>query len=220
MQTQALTAIEINPDTKPKTSVIWLHGLGADGYDFVDIVPQLNLPKELAVRFVFPHAPVIPVTINGGYQMRAWFDIYGLNPAAAQDETGIKNAQHLIDQLINKELDSGIAADHIVIAGFSQGGAMALQCGLHFPHKLAGILVLSSFLMLADKLEHINKSIPILMAHGQYDDVVPIKWGEYSRDKLNNLGCKVAWSSYPMAHQLCDQEIVDIAHWLQDRFKA
>ena len=220
MQTQALTAIEINPDTEPQASVIWLHGLGADGYDFVDIVPQLNLPKELAVRFVFPHAPIRPVTLNGGYQMRAWFDIYGLDAAAPQDETGIKQTQQLIDQLINKELALGIASKKIVLAGFSQGGAMALQCGLYFPQNLAGILVLSSFLMLTDKLEKINKSSPIFMAHGEYDDVVPIKWGEFSRDKLNNLGCKIQWSSYPMAHQLCDQEIVDIAHWLQDRLRA
>jgi len=220
MQTQALTAIEINPETKPQASVIWLHGLGADGYDFVDIVPQLNLPKELAVRFVFPHAPIRPVTLNGGYQMRAWFDIYGLDAAAPQDETGIKQTQQLIDQLIKKELALGIANKKIVLAGFSQGGAMALQCGLNFPQNLAGILVLSSFLMLTDKLEKINKSSPIFMAHGEYDDVVPIKWGEFSRDKLNNLGCKIQWSSYPMAHQLCDQEIVDIAHWLQDRLRA
>lgn len=220
MQTQALTAIEINPDTEPQASVIWLHGLGADGYDFVDIVPQLNLPKELAVRFVFPHAPIRPVTLNGGYQMRAWFDIYGLDAAAPQDETGIKQTQQLIDQLIKKELALGIANKKIVLAGFSQGGAMALQCGLNFPQNLAGILVLSSFLMLTDKLEKINKSSPIFMAHGEYDDVVPIKWGEFSRDKLNNLGCKIQWSSYPMAHQLCDQEIVDIAHWLQDRLRA
>jgi len=220
MQTQALTAIEINPDTEPQASVIWLHGLGADGYDFVDIVPQLNLPKELAVRFVFPHAPIRPVTLNGGYQMRAWFDIYGLDAGSPQDEIGIKQTQQLIDQLINKELALGIASKKIVLAGFSQGGAMALQCGLNFPQNLAGILVLSSFLMLTDKLEKINKSSPIFMAHGEYDDVVPIKWGEFSRDKLNNLGCKVQWTSYPMAHQLCDQEIVDIARWLQDRLRA
>ncbi len=220
MQTQALTAIEINPDTEPQASVIWLHGLGADGYDFVDIVPQLNLPKELAVRFVFPHAPIRPVTLNGGYQMRAWFDIYGLDAGSPQDEIGIKQTQQLIDQLINKELALGIASKKIVLAGFSQGGAMALQCGLNFPQNLAGILVLSSFLMLTDKLEKINKSSPIFMAHGEYDDVVPIKWGEFSRDKLNNLGCKVQWTSYPIAHQLCDQEIVDIARWLQDRLRA
>lgn len=220
MQTQALTAIEINPETEPQASVIWLHGLGADGYDFVDIVPQLNLPKELAVRFVFPHAPVRPVTLNGGYQMRAWFDIYGLDAASPQDETGIRQAQQLIDQLINKELALGIASKKIVLAGFSQGGAMALQCGLYFPQNLAGILVLSGFLMLADKLEKVNKSSPIFMAHGKYDDVVPITWAESSRDKLNNLGCKVQWSSYPMAHQLCNQEIVDIARWLQDFLRA
>ena len=216
---EVLETVEINPDTDPKTSIIWLHGLGADGYDFVDIVPQLNLPKELAIRFVFPHAPIRPVTINAGFKMCAWFDLYGLDADSPQDETGIKQAQQLTEQLISKELSLGIPSERIVLAGFSQGGAVALQCGLHYAKELAGILVLSGYLPLADKLTTINKSIPILMTHGEYDDVVPIKFGKISRNKLIDLGLNVHWHSYPMAHQVCLEEIQDIASWLQDVLK-
>jgi phospholipase/carboxylesterase len=213
---EVLETIEINPSTAPKTSIIWLHGLGADGHDFVDIVPQLNLPKEFAIRFVFPHAPIRPVTINAGFKMRAWFDLYGLDADSPQDEPGIKQAQQLTEQLINQELSLGIPSERIVLAGFSQGGAVALQCGLHYPQQLAGILVLSGFLPLADKLNTINKSVPIIMAHGEYDDVVPIKFGELSKNKLIEHGCKVSWHSYPMGHQVCLEEIHDISYWLRD----
>lgn len=219
---QFLDSIEIKPPTDPKHSVIWLHGLGADGHDFVDMVPQFNLAPELGVRFVFPHAPIRPVTLNAGYRMRAWFDIYGLDVNAPQDETGIRQSQQLISQLIEKEISLGISSERIVLAGFSQGGAMALHCGLRYPQKLAGILVLSGFLPLADSLadeiSSINKSIPILMIHGEYDDIVPIKWAEISKKRLIDLGLNVQWLSYPIAHHVCTEEILNISNWLRKLF--
>lgn len=216
---EPLETVEINPKTKPKTSIIWLHGLGADGYDFVDIAPALNLPEEFAVKFIFPHAPIRPVTINAGFKMRAWFDIYSFDIVSQLDETGIMHAQELIEELINKELKLGIASERIVIAGFSQGGALALQCGLHFKKNLAGIISLSGFLPLADKLTTINKSVPIFMGHGRHDNVVDIKFGELSKNKLIELGCNVCWHSYPMAHQVCPEEIQELSRWLQEILK-
>ena len=220
MQKSILDTVETNPAIKPKASIIWLHGLGADGHDFVDIVPQLSLPAEYAVRFVFPHAPIRPVTINGGFKMRAWFDFYGLTPDAPPDEIGIYNSQQALKQLIDHELTLGIPSHKIVLAGFSQGGAMALHCGLRYTQKLAGILVLSGFLPLADKLATEinvnNQNTPILMTHGQYDDVLPIKWAEQSFDHLKNLALHPKWLSYPMSHQVCSNQIHDIASWLQN----
>ncbi len=219
---QFLDSIEIKPATYPKHSVIWLHGLGADGHDFVDLVPQFNLAPELGVRFIFPHAPMRPVTLNAGYRMRAWFDVYGLDVNAPQDEAGIRQSQELINQLIEKEISLGILSKHIVLAGFSQGGAMALHCGLRYPQKLAGILILSGFLplanSLADEISSINKSIPILMIHGEYDNVVPIEWAEVSKRRLIDLGLNVQWLSYPIAHHVCAEEILDISNWLRNLF--
>lgn len=219
MNRNLLETVEINPKLPAKASVIWLHGLGADGHDFVDVIPEMKLPVDLAVRFIFPHAPVRPVTINAGYQMRAWFDIYALHVDAPQDEIGIHETENAINALIENEVKRGIACDKIILAGFSQGGAIALYCGLRYPKKLAGILGLSTFLPLHKNFPQqknpANLTTPIMMAHGTQDQVVPIQLGEFSRDYLKDLGYQVEWRSYPMQHQVCLEEIGDVAAWLQ-----
>ncbi|KPJ67638.1 MAG: carboxylesterase [Coxiella sp. DG_40] len=221
---QFLDSIEIKPSTNPKHSVIWLHGLGADGHDFADMVPQFNLAPKLGVRFIFPHAPMRSVTLNAGYRMRAWFDIYELDVNAPQDEDGVRQSQELINRLIEREISLGIPSEHIVLAGFSQGGAMALHCGLRYLQKLAGILVLSGFLplanCLADEISSVNKSTAILMIHGKYDNIVPIKWAEVSKQRLIDLGLNVLWKSYPIAHHVCNEEILDISNWLRKLFST
>lgn len=214
--------VEVNPKVTPKGSVIWLHGLGADGHDFADIIPELKLPEELGVRFVFPHAPLRAVTINGGYQMRAWFDIYALHIHAPQDEVGIRETQQAINNLIEHEIQLGIPAEKIVLAGFSQGGAMALYCGLRYNQTLGGIMGLSTFLPLLDRLPQeknpANDHIPIMLAHGMLDSVVPIQLGEMCREFLKGLGYHMQWFTYPMGHEVCLEEIRDIAHWLKKIF--
>lgn len=223
--TQTPTLLEtvcVNPRNKPKSSVIWLHGLGSDGHDFANIVPALELPDELAVRFVFPHAPVRPVTLNGGYPMRAWFDIFSLEKGGQEDEVGIKAAGEQIQALINHEIAQyQLSAKNIVLAGFSQGGALALHYGLHHSQPLAGILALSTFLPLAMKLPQsavpANKDIPIMMAHGTMDNVVSLSIGQTSCDYLKALGYKVSWHTYAMGHTVSQQEVVDIGQWLLQR---
>ncbi len=219
MQTSTLETIIIEPKTPAQYSVIWLHGLGADGHDFVDIVPALNLPQQLAVRFIFPHAPVQPVTLNAGMQMRAWFDIYGLTSADKQDEEGIKTTDRSIKALIDQERESGIAANKIVLAGFSQGGAIALYSGLLYPERLAGILALSTFLptqyFWTGTNINVQHETPIFMAHGDYDPIVNISLGAASKERLIELGCNLEWSSYPMPHSVCPQEVDDIGRWLR-----
>jgi phospholipase/carboxylesterase len=215
-----LDFVEIKPEGVAKASVIWLHGLGADGHDFFDIVPTLNLPAELAVHFIFPHAPVRPVSLNGGFKMRAWFDIYGLDHNSKQDQAGIVESQKLVEKLIEQELAAGVPSDKIVLAGFSQGAALALHIGLRYPKPLAGILALSGFLALAEQglpADNLaNADTPILMLHGKEDMVVPLKWAEFSRDRLTELGFAVKWQTYLMEHNVCAEEIDDIASWLQD----
>jgi phospholipase/carboxylesterase len=219
ISTENLEAVYYNPKIKPKASVIWLHGLGADGHDFVPIVPQLQLPEELGVRFIFPHAPARPVSINAGMTMRAWFDIFGLTPGSKQDEAGIRKAEQLVTQLIKQENDLGIPSKKIVLAGFSQGGALALQCGLRYPERLAGIMGLSTVLALAEKLPQelsaANKDIPIFLAHGTQDMLVPLTLGEMMRQYLESMDYAVSWKTYPMAHSVCQEEIHDISNWLQ-----
>ncbi len=197
--------------------VIWLHGLGADGYDFVPIVPELRLPEDCAPRFVFPHAPVRPVTLNGGMRMRAWYDILGLSAAAAEDETGIRESARLVEQWIRREREAGIAASRIAIAGFSQGGAIALHTALRHAEPLAGVLALSTYLPLRDAIDEAssaNRRVPILMCHGLYDPILPVEAAERSRDLLRAGGYEVQWRSYPMQHQVCAEEIADISAWL------
>lgn len=203
----------------PSYSVIWMHGLGADGYDFAPIVPELQLPTAPGVRFVFPHAPVQPVTINNGMMMRAWYDIKLPNLAMREDETGIRQSEKAIRALIARENQRGIPTSRIVLAGFSQGCAMALHTSLRLEETLAGVVGLSGYLPLADMLENerqaANQQTPIFLAHGSMDPVVTINRAEASRDKLQSLGYQVSWHTYPMPHSVCAQEVFDITNYLR-----
>jgi phospholipase/carboxylesterase len=199
-------------------AVIWLHGLGADGHDFVPIVGELPLPAGHGTRFVFPHAPVRPVTINGGMPMRAWYDILGLGGTSPQDEGGVRESEALVKALIAQQVASGIALRRIVIAGFSQGGAIALHTGLRYPEPLAGILALSTYLPLLDRLaperSEANRGVPILMCHGRQDPMLPYALGQTSCAELQRLGYAVEWKEYRMAHEVCLEEVGDVGAWL------
>jgi phospholipase/carboxylesterase len=214
-----LPCIELETSPNPTAAVIWLHGLGADGNDFVPIVPELHLDRCPGIRFVFPSAPSMPVTVNGGYVMPAWYDIIGRNLMDQEDAAGIHSSASSIVQLIKKEADRGIAYDNIVLAGFSQGCAMALQVGLRFPHKLAGIMALSGYLPLAMSLnteKHAaNQQTPIFMAHGMYDTVVIPERAEASYALLEKMGYSVSWNEYPMEHSVNREELMDISRFLQ-----
>jgi phospholipase/carboxylesterase len=211
--------IEIETGPAPKASVIWLHGLGADGHDFEPVVPELVAPGERALRFVFPHAPVRPVTINNGYQMRAWYDIVGIDRHSIEDEAGIRASDAVVGALIAREKERGVPANRIVLAGFSQGGAMALFTGLRYPEQLAGLMGLSCYALLAPKLDaerHVaNQSTPIFMAHGTFDPVIDVSLGEDSRKLLEAKGYSIEWHEYPMPHSVCAEEIAAIAQWLR-----
>ncbi|MEO5861304.1 MAG: dienelactone hydrolase family protein [Burkholderiales bacterium] len=222
--TALLPAIELTTGHNPVGSVIWMHGLGADGTDFVPVIKELGLPESLPLRFIFPHAPMRAVTINSGSVMRAWFDILEIsNVERKVDETGIRESQRAIEAFIEREISRGIEAKRIVLAGFSQGGAIALQAGLRHSQALAGILALSTYLPLASKLEaeasSANRSIPIFMAHGEQDTMIPISIAEHSYQELSRQGHKVEWREYPMAHSVSTEEIMDIGAWLKRRFQ-
>jgi phospholipase/carboxylesterase len=213
---ELLDAIEIETGKNPTASIIWLHGLGADGNDFAPIVPEIRLPR-LAMRFVFPHAPVQPVTINGGMRMRAWYDITdGAN--RREDERGVRASQVLIETLIGREKERGTAARRLVLAGFSQGGAIALQTGLRHPERIAGIMALSAYVPVAEELSAeaspANRDVPIFMAHGSYDPVIPLARAEQSRKLLESLGYPVEWREYGMPHSVCPEELADVGAWL------
>ena len=213
---EPLDAIEIETGKNPAASIIWLHGLGADGNDFAPIVPELRLPKT-AIRFVFPHAPVQPVTINGGMRMRAWYDISdGAN--RREDEHGVRASQVLIETLIGREKERGTKAERLVLAGFSQGGAIALQTGLRHPERIAGIMALSTYVPVGETLtaeaSAANRDVPIFMAHGSYDPVIPLGRAEQSRGLLQSLGYPVEWREYGMPHSVCPEELADIGVWL------
>jgi len=215
-----LPSIEIETAAQPTHAVIWLHGLGASGEDFVPIVPELNLPKDLAVRFIFPHAPQIPVTINAGYVMPAWYDILSLAKDARQvDLVGIEQSRVQINALIEREKSRGIAADHIVVAGFSQGGAMAYSVGLTYPERLAGVMALSAYIPsvdgLASQRHTANQQTPIFVAHGTQDPVVGLALGEQAVDWLQQHAYPVEWHQYPMQHQVCWEQIQQIGGWLR-----
>jgi phospholipase/carboxylesterase len=218
-QQQTSDCITLEPATPPKAAVIWLHGLGADGSDFVPIVPELRLSPDLGVRFVFPHARTRPVTINNGYVMRAWYDIRGLARSAAEDAEGIRESQARVSALVDAQQHRGITPARVVIAGFSQGGAIALQTALRYPSALAGVLALSTYLPLQQTLPAeaaaANRSIQILMCHGTNDPMVPVQLGELSRQVLTGLGYAVDWRTYPMEHSVCPAEVTDIGHWLR-----
>ena len=214
-----LETIEVATSEQPTAAVIWMHGLGADGNDFVPIVRELDLAGCPGIRFVFPHAETMPVTINNGYVMRAWYDILGMDLVRREDESGLRASQARIEALIAREIERGIAPDHIVLAGFSQGCAMTLQTGLRHPQKLAGLMCLSGYLPLADKIgterSAANQQTPIFMAHGRGDNVVLINRAEASRELLSSLGYAIEWHEYMMPHSVCEEEIDDIGDWLR-----
>lgn len=212
-----LQTVERETAPEPAASVIWLHGLGADGYDFDPIVPALRLPGGPEIRYVFPHAPVRPVTINGGAEMRAWYDIVAIQRGAHEDEAGIRESGEAVAALIRREAERGIPADRVVLVGFSQGGAIALHAGLRYPEKLAGIVALSTYLPLraaAAEFHAANSATPIFMAHGSLDPVIPAVLGEESAGFLADLGYEVQFKSYVMPHSVCPEEVEDIRRWL------
>lgn len=218
-QITKLTSIVTDTHSSPTAAVIFLHGLGADGYDFVDIVSHMQLPSQLGVRFIFPHAPVRPVTLNNGYTMRAWYDIYSLNSLNREDQAGLLQSQQAIILLIQELQTVGILASRIILAGFSQGGAMALHTGLHYPQTLGGIIGLSTYLPLATYFKAettpANRHTPIFLAHGHYDNVLPYQVGETVRELLQKAGYPVEWHGYPIAHESSAAEINDMSRWLQ-----
>ncbi len=216
-----LESIIINPPQSAKLSVIWLHGLGADGNDFASAVPYLNVPQEVAIRYVFPHAPVRPVTVNMGMQMRAWYDI--LNPVIGhgqEDESGIEQSYKLIVEMIEHENEQGISTNRIVLAGFSQGGAVALYSAIRYPHSLAGILAISTYLPMPEKTllqrHSANQNIPILYLHGTLDPLISIQTAQTSRQVLVQNDYRVTSKDYPIAHTVAPQELIDIGQWLTD----
>ncbi len=208
--------VEVASGETPVGSVIWLHGLGADGHDFEPIVPELHLPADLPLRFVFPHAPKRPVTINGGMVMRAWYDIVTLDAQGRADADGVRESTAILESLIAREIERGIAAGKIVIAGFSMGGAIAINTALHTTHRLAGLMALSTYLPLPGDIDGSSGSrdLPVFMAHGSFDPMLPMQWGQLSARKLQETGFSVEWHEYPMAHAVCPQEIADIREWL------
>jgi len=215
----ARDAVEIETGRGPAAAVIWLHGLGADGHDFEPIVPELVLPGERSLRFIFPHAPMRPVTLNGGYAMRAWYDITAIDRRAPEDESGIRASQAAIETLIRRENARGIASARIVLAGFSQGGAMALFTGTRYAEPLAGIMGLSCYQVLAKRFDTervaANQSTPVFLAHGTQDPVVPPQLGEEACRQLKAAGYAVEWHTYSMPHAVCPQEVADIGAWLR-----
>jgi phospholipase/carboxylesterase len=219
MTSPLLDSIQLETAPNPTAAIIWLHGLGADGNDFVPIVRELDLEGCPGIRFVFPHAPSMPVTLNNGYVMPAWYDIMGADLVRREDEAGLRKSQAAIEQLIAREKSRGIPAERIVLAGFSQGCAMVLQTGLRYPEKLAGMICLSGYLPLAEKIAQerhpANQDTPIFMAHGRADNVVLMTRGEKSREVLESLGYKIEWHSYPMLHTVVLEEIDAISAWLK-----
>jgi phospholipase/carboxylesterase len=214
-----LETVEILTAPNPTAAVLWLHGLGADGNDFAPIVPDLVRPGERGLRFIFPHAPVRPVTLNAGYAMRAWYDIVALDRHAQEDATGLRESFEAVVALIGREAERGIAPERLVIAGFSQGAALALFTGTRFSERLAGIVGLSGYLPLTARLEAeaavANRRTPIFLAHGTRDPVVNFRFGEDSRAALEAAGFPVEWHAYPMPHSVAPEEIADIAAWLR-----
>jgi len=216
-----LKCLEIDSTLPANASVIWLHGLGADGHDFESIVPELNLAKHLNVRFVFPHAPHMPVTINGGFAMPAWYDIRADNIEGRQDQSGIHQSAKAIQALIEREKERGIPAHRIILAGFSQGGAMALYVGIRQHQALAGMLGLSCYTLLPDEArQHPKPNSPIMLAHGIDDEIVPLALGQSSHQYLTAQGFAVHWQTYPMTHSVCPAEIQHIGAWMNNVFDA
>lgn len=219
-----LETITIETRDNPDAAVIWLHGLGADGNDFVPLVEQLQLPADTGIRFIFPHAPVRPITLNQGYRMRGWYDLYGLSPDDREDEAGIREASAAIAQLCRQQVAQGIQSQRIILAGFSQGGAVALHCGLRYPEPLAGIMALSTYLclpqQLATQISPAARNTPVFMAHGRQDDILAYDFGKHSADRLVAAGVTLEWHGYDMGHAVSPAEIADIRRWLLARLPA
>jgi phospholipase/carboxylesterase len=219
-----LETVEIETGPAPRAAIVWMHGLGADGHDFEPIVPELGVPPDGAVRFVFPHAPLRPVTINQGYVMRAWYDVRADAGERREDEAGVRESQRQITALIGREATRGNSADRVILAGFSQGGAMALHVGLRHPERLAGVIALSCFLPLAGTVageaSAANRETPFLMAHGTQDPLIPVARGRQARDLLLSLGYQVQWHEYPMPHAVCAEEIALIGGWAWGRLDS
>ncbi|WP_105170392.1 alpha/beta hydrolase [Pseudoalteromonas sp. T1lg24] len=215
----SLDAVIIEPQSSHKATVIWLHGLGDSGDGFAPIVPEINLPAELGVKFIFPHAPIQPVTINGGMAMRSWYDIKSLDLDKRADEQGVQQSAAAVQQLIDAEIDNGIAPSNIILAGFSQGGVVSLYLAPRLPYQLAGVMALSTYMCEPAKLklEKQQASLNVFMAHGSFDDVVPTGAGKAAYKTLLELGYEVSWQEYPMAHQVCLEEIKAIRAWLVSR---
>jgi phospholipase/carboxylesterase len=213
---QTPETVEVITGENPQGSVIWLHGLGADGHDFEPIVPELRLAADLSLRFIFPHAPVQPVTINGGMAMRSWYDIVSFDSEGRADRAGVLASSDLLEGLIAREIERGVAPQKIVVAGFSQGGAVAIHTALQTEHPIAGLMALSTYMALPDDAASAvsRKDLPIFMAHGSFDPVLRMEWGRSSADRLIEAGYAVDWHEYPMAHAVCPQEIADISNWL------
>jgi phospholipase/carboxylesterase len=221
-QRTAEDAITLEPEGAARASVIWLHGLGADGGDFVPIVGELALP--IPIRWVFPHAPLRPVTVNAGYVMRAWYDIRSFTPDGRADAAGLAESVRRVDAYLDAEIAHGVPAARIVLAGFSQGGAVALAAGLRYPARLAGVLALSCYLpfsaRLAAEKSAANQDVPLLMCHGLWDPVVPVGMGQEARDALRAEDYRVEWHEYPMQHEVCTEELGEIGRWLRGRLSA
>ncbi|MFT4045681.1 MAG: carboxylesterase [Solimonas sp.] len=216
--------VTLEPEGPARAAVIWLHGLGADGNDFVPLIPELDLPRDGAIRFVFPHAPVRPVTLNGGLPMRAWYDIAGLSAEPKQDDAGIRASQQRVLGYIAAQREAGLADARIVLAGFSQGGAIALHTGLRLEAPIAGLIALSSYLPLLETLATeatvAGQATPVFIAHGRHDPIVPYAWGESTAQGLAERGYDVRWHRYAMAHEVCEEEIADIGVFLRERLLA
>jgi phospholipase/carboxylesterase len=219
-QSQTEHEIVLEPAAPATGAVVWLHGLGADGWDFVPVVEELRLPDTLPVRFIFPHAPLRPVTVNAGYVMRAWYDIKAFTPAGRADAAGLTESVTRIRKYLYAEMARGMPASRIVLAGFSQGGAVALSAGLRFTERLAGIMALSSYLpfpeQLAAEKSAASSDVPVLMCHGRNDPVVPVTMGLEARDALTASGYRVEWHEYPMQHEVCAAEMAEIGRWLRN----
>jgi phospholipase/carboxylesterase len=217
-----LDTVEVMTGPEPTAAVVWLHGLGADGHDFEPIVPFFQWPGGPSIRFVFPHAPARPVTVNGGMRMRAWYDIRALQIDRDQDVEAIEESIRQATDLVKREQERGIEAGRIVVAGFSQGGAIAIQCALRYPERLAGLIALSTYMLLESRLEaerhEANHGLPVFSGHGSSDPVVPVALGRRAAESLRALGCVVEAHDYPMQHAVCPDEISHIAAWLKKRF--
>lgn len=215
---QELQYIELETNPNPTAAVIWLHGLGASGHDFEPVVPELGLPDNAAVRFIFPHAPNMPVTINGGMTMPAWYDIKAMDIDRVVDTDQLMASSDAVAKLVDREIERGVKSENIVIAGFSQGGAVAYELGLSYPKRLAGIIALSTYFATAKtvKRSEANRDIPIRIYHGTFDPMVPEALGRQSLEKLQEMGFEPTYETYPMEHSVCMEEIVDIGKFLRD----